>query len=139
MPVIPEVAIRQHLQGLTAIEALVEERVYEVQLPTNVFKTVKTIPKTILIMSLPGGTATLLSPRIQPNLLIRCYGEDFEQAYDVYLAVYAELHGLTNQAILPEGNIIISGEVATLGQTTMDPMTGWKFVHSTWAFDMTNL
>lgn len=143
MPIIPEFAVVEYLAALPAIQDVVSNRVYEDRLPSTkdfvVNKVpVRRIPQTILIRA-NGGSSNLCSPILFPDLLFHCYGENLGNAYAVYNAVYAALHGKVNLDIEPAGNQIKLAECTVLGQPFLDQATQWERVLATFSFEMTNV
>lgn len=138
-PLVPEIAIRRMLQEVTTVTDLTTVAgIYEIRLPINTFKTVRTISKTVLIRH-SGGTALQASPLIEPDLLIYCYGEDAYEANRVYQAVFAALNGLTNRDIYPSPNTLLNSFFSVLGQPLIDPDTRWDYVLATLSCQMTNV
>lgn len=136
-PLVPEIAIRRLLQEASSVTDLTSTRIYEIRLPINIYKEVRTITKTIVIRH-SGGTALQASPLIEPDLLVYCYGEDAYEANRVYQAVFFTLNGLTNRDIYPSPNTLLNSFFSVLGQPLIDPDTRWDYVLSTLSCMMTN-
>lgn len=92
------------------------------------------MPRAAIAFRITGGPTQRSVRTSRPRIEFRCYGADQDEADAVDRALYARLHGLTNQLVpTPDGVAGLLGfHQSVAGAPLEDPATGWPFVFSVW-------